>query len=334
MARLNILLTGYSIADEIINRTSSASVKIGHDLIRYVAADFEIWTGASKTGTQLALTTDFTLSGEDTAYTALAGVPIYTKLAIVNGAYHSMSLYVTYKTCGDYTSVENIKEIADNTIYPLTGTVSANTTYTIPEGEKAYTVIIPKAYLVADSGGPYALTLTTGVSGKDNVIIPISRSTVTGINKSLQFNVYVDTAGNVTSESFSYSGLLDMVLTFGGSGVNVVYVRRSLRFTVTSDLNCWINLFLQISSTGGNTGLVAIEDMPFLAAAGQENNSALALRNYRILYTGIIQASISGGSQAIILEKCDEAGTVTQLTSGYFEQDAAIMLTGQYRISI
>jgi len=112
MSRLNILLTGYSIADEIINRTSSASLKIGHDLIRYVLADFEIWTGASKTGTKLALTSDFTLSGEDTAYSTLAGVPIYTKLAIVNGAYHSTNLYITYKTIGDYTSVENVSEIA------------------------------------------------------------------------------------------------------------------------------------------------------------------------------------------------------------------------------
>jgi len=87
-------------------------------------------------------------------------------------------------------------------IRPLTGTISANTTYTIPEGEAVYTCIIPKAYLVASSGGPYTLTLTTGVSGKETVVVPISRVGVTLINKSLNFNIYIDVDGNIISEPF------------------------------------------------------------------------------------------------------------------------------------
>ena len=65
MPRLDVLLTGYDITDEIIERTSSTALALGHDTIRGTA-DLEIWTGAGGTGTQLALTTDYTVSDEDT----------------------------------------------------------------------------------------------------------------------------------------------------------------------------------------------------------------------------------------------------------------------------
>ena len=104
MPRLDVLLTGYDIPDEIIERTSSTALALGHDTIRGTA-DLEIWTGAGGTGTQLALTTDYTVSDEDTDLSTESGVSIYTKLAIVNGTYHNVDLYVTYKTIGDYSSV-------------------------------------------------------------------------------------------------------------------------------------------------------------------------------------------------------------------------------------
>lgn len=214
MSRLNILLTGYSIADEILSRSSSTAAKIGHDTIRYVAADFEIWTGVGKTGTKLTITTDFVLSAEDTKKTTDAGVPIYTKLAIVNGAYLGISLYITYKTCGDYTSIENIKEFAANILSPLTGTVSANTTYKIPEGERVYTCVIPKAFLAASSGGPFILTLTTEISGKETVLIPILITGSTTLPKSLVFTVYVDAVGNV------YSDCIDVMMALTGERIH------------------------------------------------------------------------------------------------------------------
>jgi len=100
MARLNKNLSGTQITDEIINRTSSTSLGLDHDTI--METGFEIWTGAGGTGTQLTLTTDYTLGSEDSALSSEAGDTIYTKVAIVNGAYHSTNLYVTYKSVGDY----------------------------------------------------------------------------------------------------------------------------------------------------------------------------------------------------------------------------------------
>lgn len=110
MARLDVLLTGYDITDEVINRASSTPVRLDHDTIRGTA-DLEIWTGAGGTGTQLALTTDYTVSDEDTDLTTEAGIAIYTKLAIVNGVYQNTDLYVTYKTIGDYGSVNTIEHV-------------------------------------------------------------------------------------------------------------------------------------------------------------------------------------------------------------------------------
>lgn len=119
MARLDVLLTGYDIIDEVINRASSTPVKLDHDTIRG-NADLEIWTGASGTGTQLVLTTDYTVSDEDADLTAEAGIAIYTKIAIINGAYHNMSLYVTYKTIGDYASNQTIIDAIKESEYGST----------------------------------------------------------------------------------------------------------------------------------------------------------------------------------------------------------------------
>lgn len=145
MARLNVLLTGYEITDYLFERTSSAALALDHDTIRGTA-DLEIWTGAGGTGTQLALTTDYTVSDEDTDLSTEAGVSIYTKLAIVNGTYHNVDLYATYKTIGDYNSTTSVrlvqiglKEITGN--YTVTAddhTIIVNTasavTITIPDG--------------------------------------------------------------------------------------------------------------------------------------------------------------------------------------------------------
>lgn len=114
MSRLNLVLSGVQITDEVINRSTSTASKLAHDTIRN-GGNFEIWTGAGKTGSKLGAG-EYTLNGEDADYTAEVGVPVYTTLSIVNGARHNVDLYVTYKTCGDYTSVENIKEIAQDTI--------------------------------------------------------------------------------------------------------------------------------------------------------------------------------------------------------------------------
>lgn len=145
MARLNVLLTGYEITDYLFERTSSTALALDHDTIRGTA-DLEIWTGAGGTGTQLALTTDYTVSDEDTDLSTEAGVSIYTKLAIVNGTYHNVDLYATYKTIGDYNSTSSVrlvqiglKEITGN--YTVTAddrTIIVNTasavTITLPEG--------------------------------------------------------------------------------------------------------------------------------------------------------------------------------------------------------
>lgn len=108
MARLNKNLSGTQITDEIINRTSSTSLGLDHDTI--MKTGFEIWTGAGGTGTQLTLTTDYTLGSEDSALSSEAGDTIYTKVAIVNGAYHSTALYVSYKTIGDYMTADSVQE--------------------------------------------------------------------------------------------------------------------------------------------------------------------------------------------------------------------------------
>lgn len=107
---------------------------------------------------------------------------------------------------GKKITLSQINKWPGNKIEPLTGTVSANTVYIIAEGEATYLCVIPKEYLVASSNGPFTLTLTTGVGGKENVIVPITKTGDTILSPSLIFNVYVDSAGNVMSDNFFIVG--------------------------------------------------------------------------------------------------------------------------------
>ena len=184
MARYNFLASGYPITDEMITRTSSTASKIGHDL--FIATGFEIWTGAGKTGTKLTLTTDYSLSTENTVYTAKAGTTVYTKLAVVNGAYQNMALYLTYTTVGDLSNVENVIDIAHPigdvifqgpndadpaTLYPGTtwddvSWEEANMTRrTAGALAGARFAGVPARLTVTVSGGVPTITVTSGGSG-------------------------------------------------------------------------------------------------------------------------------------------------------------------------
>lgn len=184
MARYNFLASGYPITDEQLTRTSSTASKIGHDL--FIATGFEIWTGAGKTGTKLTLTTDYSFSTENTVYTAKAGTTVYTKLAVVNGAYQNMALYLTYTTVGDLSNVENVIDIAHPigdvifqgpndadpaTLYPGTtwddvSWEEANMTRrTAGALAGARFAGVPARLTVTVSGGVPTITVTSGGSG-------------------------------------------------------------------------------------------------------------------------------------------------------------------------
>jgi len=227
MSRYNVLLTGYSVSDEIITRTGSTALRIGHDLI--VGTGFEIWTDTGKTGTKLTLTTDYVLSAQNTYYSASdqANTPIYTKFAIVNGTYQGVPLYGSYTTIGDLTSIENVQEVCGKLIQPLTAQISADTTYTLPSTEGRYIINIPKGYLYASTDVFRWLTITTGVSGAETIKIPIlASSNSVYVTKSLTLNVYVDSSGNVTTDidvymatTVPYANYAGVVSTASGSQV-------------------------------------------------------------------------------------------------------------------
>lgn len=90
---------------------------------------------------------------------------------------------------------------------PLSSAISANTSYTLPNAPGLVSIYIPVAYLKASSGGPFTLTLTTGVSGKTNVVVPISPSGDTISSGYLLFDVYVDSVGNVVSKAWDIVGV-------------------------------------------------------------------------------------------------------------------------------
>lgn len=132
--KLNKLLTGHTITDELFTRTDSTALGLEHDTIR-TTADTEIWTGAGKTGTKLTITTDYTITDTDTALSTEAGVTVYTKVAIVNGTYQNIDLYANYKTVGDYNDADDVNNVSMvGLIQMYAGSTAPNTYWKICDG--------------------------------------------------------------------------------------------------------------------------------------------------------------------------------------------------------
>lgn len=112
--RYNFKSAGYVITDEVVSRANNPPARIGHDLLR--DDGFEVWTGEGKTGTALVLGTDFDLTVKDVKRTMRAGFDLFTLFSIINATYFNTTLYLTYTTCGDYLSIENVTEVADEAV--------------------------------------------------------------------------------------------------------------------------------------------------------------------------------------------------------------------------
>ena len=132
-------LSGIAIVDELIRRTSSASLRLARDTI--VGSSVVVRTAPTGGGTLLALTTDYTLGGQDARLTTEAGTDIFTTLAIVNGAYHNTDLYVTYSTVGDFAEAEDINELSGSVT--VAGNYSVQTEHTVNVNANSATITIP-----------------------------------------------------------------------------------------------------------------------------------------------------------------------------------------------
>lgn len=131
--RHNFSVEGVAVVDEVIVRAHSTPDRIGHDLIK--AGGFEVWTGPGKTGTALVVGTDFDLSVKDTKRTARAEFDIYTLFAVINATYLNTTLYLTYTSCGDYLSIENVGDAVCENI-TLAGTNGAVSLDAMVTGER------------------------------------------------------------------------------------------------------------------------------------------------------------------------------------------------------
>ena len=132
--------------------------------------------------------------------------------------------------------------VYDNTVVPLSAAISGNTTYnTIPNVQGLYTVWIPVAYLKASAGGPFTLTLSTGVAGKSSVTVPIAASGDTITSTDLLFDVYVDGAGNLSSKAWEISGsnANGSWIKFDDGTMECWYTSPTLRTTSTPYGNIW-----------------------------------------------------------------------------------------------
>ena len=140
-----------------------------------------------------------------------------------------------------------------NEIIAISGTTSSNRTVTLyfnastQNGVKSYKVYIPSASLVASSGGPYTLIITTG-SGS-SVYVPISANgdALHTPGSNLLFNIYIDSIGNVTADSLppNFAQILNTVPQSTTSttfvdipGFSITFTPRTTKVKISFNVIC------------------------------------------------------------------------------------------------
>lgn len=101
------------IYDELYEDVGTGGFILGDTKRAFLATDFYIETDDSG-GTILEEGTDYQLIDEDFNYTEEVGATVYTRVQILNAAYQTGPLYISYKCCGSYTDVDVINNINDN----------------------------------------------------------------------------------------------------------------------------------------------------------------------------------------------------------------------------
>jgi len=155
------------ITREVYNNVGASTFTLGDTPRAFKGStDFEIWT-ASTGGTQLVEDTDYSLEDLDSLYTSEAGFNVYAGIDIINGAYQSGNIYITYKIIGSYTVASLFEEGATSV-----NNITANYTILDDDGYEAIHVnpesgdVIVTLPTLADNTGRTLKIFVTHLGGK------------------------------------------------------------------------------------------------------------------------------------------------------------------------
>lgn len=105
-------IAGTSFLDELHTNVGASPFNINHDYF-WGSTDFEIWTAAGKTGTQLIDGVDYTLSGSGGTKAAVlsteSGKTVYTTVTIITAGYQTGNLYFNGYYIGDDNKYEDLE---------------------------------------------------------------------------------------------------------------------------------------------------------------------------------------------------------------------------------
>lgn len=197
MAYTEFTTTKQTITDDTFTNTGSTAFRLTDDVM-FTDLDFEIWTGAGKTGTQLILNTDYSLQGliaqssdtYDDPYQKLLNAgsitsdeKLYTKVQIDNATYQTGTLYISGGHFGSIITISGIREIVDqyeaiSTNETITDII--NKTYYVTTSTNTITVTLPDAATAINK--KYRIEKVDGSTGHVE-IVRAGSDTIEGITK-------------------------------------------------------------------------------------------------------------------------------------------------------
>lgn len=121
-------------------------------------------------------------------------------------------------------------------------------------------------------------------------------------------------------------------ITFGGASVGMTFASQTARYTKIGRL-CFFEIDLTLSAKGSSTGVAAINNLPFTAAAAPAATIPIRVN---AMASGVgdtlLAGNIGNGATTMRLDKYS-AGSVVQLTEADFTATSRIVATGFYTVA-
>jgi hypothetical protein len=174
---------------------------------------------------------------------------------------------------------------------------------------------------------------TTPLAGTE--VLPIVQSSATK-----QVSIANLTAGraiSATSMQFGSGSVLSsyeegtwtMGIAFGGGTTGITYTVNTGRYIKTGKSVTVIGLLL-LSSKGSSTGAAALTGLPYAIGAGNNSQSAAAIRLANSTFAGQYQAVGSVGGTVVDFGADSELGVAASLTNANFANNSLIQISYTY----
>jgi hypothetical protein len=163
-----------------------------------------------------------------------------------------------------------------------------------------------------------------------NVTLSDGNLVIGTAGKGIDFSATSHPAGMTSELLADYEeGTWTMGLAFGGGTTGITYIVNTGRYIKTGK-SVTVTGLLLLSSKGSSAGAAALTGLPYAIGAGNDSQSAAAVRLANSTFVGQYQAVGSVGTTVVDFGADSELGVAASLTNANFANNSLIQISYTY----